>query len=226
MRSLSASRVLVVFALLGIAAWRPGIARGLQCPLERAVCDNALEVETWVRTMDVASIVAESVWDNANDRAIVTASLESLIGSGSSADSVVASIGCATASGSPPDCSHAFSATLANPGSPLVLVIGFARDGARPSMTGISLVGPGADRQSALGGGLAARCGLSGLVPRTESECIATTFFALRQPTPAPPEVGGGNRSTGSSSGRGWFIAGSLLLGASALLMVAPRPRP
>jgi hypothetical protein len=99
------------------------------------------------------------------------------------------------------------------------LVLGFSRDGARPAITGISAVDGAADRHAALAGGLAVRCGLSGLVPRTESDCTATTFFSLRQ-APQAPKTGGSN-SAHSGSNSHWNAVNRLALAGAVSLALS-----
>lgn len=178
-----------------------GLARIVDCPVDKEVCDFAVKAEDWVRHGDAESLIADgSSWDNANDIARLRESIQGSLPVVSRGPRL-ASIGCPVLEGTP-SCAGAFSLTFttllqnerAGPDNRRgVLTLGFTwKPGTEPRLT--SVAGPdGDDRIAAtVSGGRSTGCALSGMPPRTESECILTDFtlVVVEHPVVAgqPPE--------------------------------------
>ncbi len=177
-------------------------ARIADCPVDREICDYAVQAEGWVRTADAESLIADRTpWDNANDIARL---MESITGALPvvSRPARLTSIGCPMLGGGNGDCSGAFSLTFttltsmerAGPDNRRgVLTLGFLRrNGQMPALTSIA-VPDGDDRTDAtITGGVSSGCSLSGLPPRTETECILAQFLIVTVERPLvagqPPE--------------------------------------
>ncbi len=163
------------------------------CPVDREICDFAVQAEGWVRTGDAASIVRGSDHDTANGTATLRRSIESTLPVIARRPRI-ASIGCPLLNGAG-DCSGAFSLTfttltpMERDYSGRILILGFKRSsGGMPVLTGISSA-PGAEDRifARVNGGRSIGCGLSGMTPRTETECIQTEFSMVTVDRPQVP---------------------------------------
>jgi Bacterial SH3 domain len=180
------------------SATLPTVTRTIAaCPVEREICDFALQAETWVRNGDVRSLIAPgSGWDNPGELAMVLGSIQGALPV-VARPARLASIGCPLVNGAG-DCSGAFSLTFTTLTSHErdyrgVLTLGFLRrPGAMPALSAVG--GPdGDDRFKATEtGGTSAGCGISGATPKTETDCIRTVFnvVTVERTTPrgSPPD--------------------------------------
>ena len=179
----------------------PAGARIVDCPVAQEICDFAVKAEDRVRHGDAAGLIADgSSWDNANDIARLNESIRGSLPVVSRGPRL-ASVGCPVLEGKP-SCAAAFSLTFttllqnerAGPDNRRgVLTLGFTwKPGAEPWLTSVG--GPdGDDRIAAtVSGGRSTGCSLSGMPPRTESECILTEFTLVTVERPVvagqPPE--------------------------------------
>lgn len=156
-----------------------------ECPLEQELCSFGDRVADWVSARDVTSIVEDSAFADVSGRSVVTGAIATTLGPSPAPRN--ATIGCPVlADVSRCDRGIVLALTTLDPGQTdpgggQLLVLGFAREGARFVFTGAGVVETRESRAAALSGGLVTDCALPvGLQPTSELEECLPLDFKLR----------------------------------------------